>query len=190
MLDYDNNNDNDNERRRSRNHYTNAPATIGSNGAAARDSHGKHMPPINQTPYELIGGESGVRRLVSRFYDLMDEREDASEIRAMHARSLRGSREKLFLYLSGWLGGPDLYQQKYGHPMLRRRHLPFSIGTAERDQWLACMDQALDEQPIDELLREYLKQSFFQIADHMRNRPDLNPGDHKLPIEVMGSRAR
>ena len=123
-------------------------------------------------PYQQIGGDEGVRRLVERFYDAMDSLPDAAPVRALHAQSLRGSREKLYLFLSGWLGGPDLYQQKYGHPMLRRRHLPFPIGRAERDQWLLCMERALEETVSDERLRTHLRQAFFQVADHMRNRPE------------------
>ena len=88
------------------------------------------------TAYDIIGGETGVRNLVDHFYDYMDELPEAQGIRSLHAKSLKGSREKLFLFLSGWLGGPDLYIQKYGHPMLRRRHLPFPIGVSERDQWM------------------------------------------------------
>jgi hemoglobin len=126
-------------------------------------------------PYQQIGGDEGVRRLVDRFYDAMDTLPDVAPVRALHAKSLRGSREKLYLFLSGWLGGPDLYQQKYGHPMLRRRHLPFSIGRAERDQWLLCMERALEETVPDERLRAHLKQAFFQVADHMCNRPE--PGE-------------
>jgi hemoglobin len=130
-----------------------------------------------RTPYDQIGGEAGVRALVERFYDLMDSLPAARGIRELHARSLRVSREKLFLFLSGWMGGPGLYQQKYGHPMLRRRHLAFPIGIAERDQWLMCMNRALAEQVANEALRRHLEQAFFQVADHMRNRPE--PGDRK-----------
>jgi hemoglobin len=134
-------------------------------------------------PYQQIGGDEGVRRLVDRFYDVMDSLPEAAPVRALHATSLRASREKLYLFLSGWLGGPDLYQQKYGHPMLRRRHLPFSIGRAERDQWLLCMERALEETVADERLRAHLKQAFFQVADHMRNRPE--PGEER-GLKVVG----
>jgi len=125
-----------------------------------------------QTPYQQIGGESGVRSLVDRFYDYMDNLPEAADIRALHARSLRASREKLFLFLSGWLGGPDLYIQRYGHPMLRRRHLPFPIGVAERDQWMLCVAKALADIQIPPELREQLHQAFLLTADHMRNRPE------------------
>jgi len=122
-----------------------------------------------QTPYEQIGGDESVRKLVDRFYDLMDEKEDVTALRAMHAKSLRISREKLYLFLSGWLGGPQLYIEKYGHPMLRRRHLPFAIDASQRDQWLDCMNIALDKQ-VEEPLCTDLKASFFRVADHMINQ--------------------
>ena len=122
------------------------------------------------TPYEQIGGEAGVRRLVDRFYDIMDEAPDAAGIRALHATSLKVSREKLFLYLTGWLGGPPVYVEKYGHPMLRARHLPFPIAEAERDQWLWCMERAIDEHPMPDELKEFLRSKLRPLADHMRNR--------------------
>lgn len=120
--------------------------------------------------YEQLGGEEVVRALVDRFYDLMDEKAEASDIRKMHAKSLKASRQKLFEFLCGWLGGPNLYVERRGHPRLRARHLPFEIGTEARDQWLGCMDQALDDVVEDEQLREKLSDSFTRIADHMRNR--------------------
>lgn len=119
--------------------------------------------------YELIGGETGLRSLVDRFYDLMDTSPEAAGIRAFHAKSLEQSREKLFLFLSGWSGGPQLYVEKFGHPRLRMRHLPFSIGTVERDQWLWCMHRALDESQIDPRVVELLKTRFAEVADFMRN---------------------
>ncbi len=124
------------------------------------------------TPYEMLGGEPGLRQLVDRFYDLMDSEAATREIRAMHAKSLRVSREKLFMFLSGWLGGPNLYIEKYGHPRLRRRHLPFAIGVAQRDQWMHCMHLALAEMPIDPTLRQQLEHALSKTADHMRNQPE------------------
>lgn len=117
-----------------------------------------------------MGGEPAVRALVDRFYDLMDTLPEAWEIRKLHPEDLTGSRDKLFMFLSGWLGGPPLYIQAYGHPMLRRRHLPFPIDEQARDQWMLCMNQALDEQVEDEQLREGVRHAFWQLADHMRNR--------------------
>ena len=126
-----------------------------------------------QTPFEALGGECAVRELVDRFYDYMYRLPEAADTRGLHARSLKVSREKLFLFLCGWLGGPDRYVQKYGHPMLRRRHLPFSIGNRERDQWLLCMDKALHDMPIDSEQRQQLMAAFRRTADHMRNRPEF-----------------
>ncbi len=120
--------------------------------------------------YELIGGEVGLRTLVNRFYDLMDSAPEAARIRALHPKSLRQSREKLFMFLSGWAGGPSLYIEKYGHPRLRMRHMPFAIGSVERDQWLWCMSHALDESQSDPRVAEYLKSRFSEIADFMRNQ--------------------
>lgn len=119
--------------------------------------------------YELIGGETGLRSLVDRFYDVMDSSPEAAKIRAYHAKSLKRSREKLFMFLSGWSGGPPLYVETFGHPRLRMRHLPFSIGTVERDQWLWCMHKALDESQIDPRVVEFLKVRFGEVADFMRN---------------------
>ena len=124
------------------------------------------------TPYALLHGDAGVRRLVDRFYDLMDAVPEYHGIRKLHPQDLAGSREKLYLFLSGWLGGPPLYVEKYGHPMLRARHLPFAIGTAERDAWLACMLQAMEDVGIEESLRGALLKALFGTADWMRNRPD------------------
>ncbi len=123
-----------------------------------------------QTHYERIGGEEDVRRLVDRFYDLMDSRQEAAGIRDLHAKSLKGSREKLFLFLSGWLGGPQLYVEKFGHPRLRQRHVPFAIGESERDQWMACMLQAMQDIGVEEGLRRELTAAFRKTADFMRNK--------------------
>jgi len=123
-----------------------------------------------KSSYERLGGEEAVQKLVDRFYDLMDEDDSVIGIRKMHAKSLRISRKKLFLFLSGWFGGPQLYVEKYGHPMLRKRHFPFAIGESERDQWLKCINTALDEQVEEELFKVSLKQSFSKMADHMINQ--------------------
>jgi hemoglobin len=122
------------------------------------------------TPYELIGGDAAVRALVDRFYDLMDLEPAFRELRAVHGNELAGARDKLYWFLSGWLGGPDLYIERFGHPRLRARHLPFAIGVTERNQWLACMDQAMTELQVPQALHERLNQSFFQTADWMRNQ--------------------
>ena len=120
--------------------------------------------------HELMGGETGVRSLVDRFYDLMDSSPEAAQIRAIHPKSLKGSREKLFMFLSGWSGGPQLYIEARGHPALRMRHAPFSIGTTERDQWVWCMHKALGEMDLQDQVRDYLKSHFADAANFLRNR--------------------
>ena len=117
-----------------------------------------------------MGGDAGIRRLVDRFYDLMDSAPEAATIRALHAASLRSSRDKLYLYLSYWTGGPAHYIEQRGHPRLRARHLPFAIGDRERDEWLWCMDRALDEQEMPDELRDQIREKLHGLADHMRNR--------------------
>ena len=128
-------------------------------------------PTRHATPFEWIGGEEKVRELVDRFYDLMDIEHGYAALRATHGSTLDNARQRLFWFLCGWLGGPQHYTEKFGHPMLRARHMPFAIGILERDQWLACMDQAMGETGVDAALRERLKTSFFQTADWMRNSP-------------------
>jgi hemoglobin len=120
--------------------------------------------------FDALGGEGAVRALVDRFYDLMELEPSFAGIRALHPNTLDGSRDKLFWFLCGWLGGPDLYVQRFGHPRLRARHLPFAIGIAERDQWMACMRQAMEECGVDPALAERLWAAFFNTADWMRNR--------------------
>jgi hemoglobin len=122
------------------------------------------------SPFERLGGEPGVRALVDRFYDLMDLAPDLARIRGLHPGNLGGLRDKLFWFLCGWLGGPDLYVQRFGHPRLRARHLPYAIGIAERDQWLACMAQAMADQAVEPALAARLAESFFGTADWMRNK--------------------
>lgn len=121
-------------------------------------------------PYERIGGDPAVRRLVNRFYDTMDVLPEAAGIRAMHKEDLGEAREKLYEFLSGWLGGPPLYISRHGHPRLRARHLPFPIGESERDQWLLCMGQAVREVVEEPEFRSQLMHAFAGVADHMRNR--------------------
>lgn len=130
-------------------------------------------PPVagQVTPYEAVGGDAGVRALVDRFYDLMELDPAYAGIRGLHPERLAGSREKLYLFLSGWLGGPPLYVERHGHPRLRARHLPFAIASAERDLWLACMRRALADTGIEAGLAQALMQAFHGTADWMRNRP-------------------
>jgi hemoglobin len=128
------------------------------------------------TPYERLGGAAGVRRLVDRFYDLMDTQTEAATIRGLHAPDLSKSRQKLYEFLSGWLGGPALYVQRYGHPRMRMRHMQVPIGDAERDQWLFCMERALGECVREPLLLETLRGAFGRMADHLRNQ-----GEYRRP---------
>ena len=127
-----------------------------------------------QSLYDLLGGETGVRALVDRFYDLMVSAPEAQDIRALHAASLKSSREKLFMFLSGWSGGPPLYTDAFGHPRLRQRHMPFSIGARERDQWLWCMNKALDESELLPSVVTHLKTRFSEVADFMRNKTEAH----------------
>ena len=122
--------------------------------------------------YDLIGGETGLRSLVDRFYDIMDSSPESKDIRAFHAKNLSQSREKLFMFLSGWSGGPALYVEKFGHPRLRMRHAPFSIGEMERDQWLWCMNKALDESQIAPEVIEHRKPRLADAADFLRNKTE------------------
>ena len=127
-------------------------------------------PDPDRTPYLLIGGEAGVRQLVNRFYDLMDsETIWQTPLRDLHPADLANARERLFLFLSGWLGGPDLYVQQFGHPRLRSRHASFPIDDTARDQWMACMLRAMDEQNLGHELYEHLQGALQRTADFMRN---------------------
>ena len=122
--------------------------------------------------YESIGGIDKIDELVDRFYDLMALDAGLSDLRNMHPQDLAGSREKLKFFLTGWMGGPDIYSQKYGHPMLRARHLPYKIGNKERNQWLICMYQAMEDCGIDGAAAKQLEESFLNTADWMRNQPN------------------
>ena len=124
------------------------------------------------TLYEAIGGDDTVRKLTHRFYELMDTLPEAARCRAIHPKDLSGSENKLYEYLSGYLGGPQLYIEKYGHPMLRRRHFGAAIGTAERDEWLLCFQRAMDETVDHPKLREIIWGPVERLAHHMQNKDD------------------
>jgi hemoglobin len=125
-----------------------------------------------QSIYEAIGGIDKLDELVDRFYDLMALEPQFAELQAIHPPDSSSSREKLKFFLTGWMGGPDIYSPKYGHPMLRARHLHFKIGILERNQWLACMYRALEECGIDGNIAKQLEESLFNTADWMRNQPN------------------
>lgn len=137
--------------------------------APAAPRHGLPVPVVANPHYRLIGGEDGIRRLVELFYALMDELPEARAIRALHPGDLSHAKERLFMFLSGWLGGPQLYAEHFGHPRLRRKHQAFPIGEAERDAWMLCMTRALAEVVPDAKLRAQITQAFFKTADFLRN---------------------
>ena len=120
--------------------------------------------------YNELGEALGVRALVEEFYRQMDTDPVARGIRKMHPQDLTTSIEKLYAFLSGWLGGPQLYWEKYGHPRLRMRHSPFAIGPSERDQWLHCMKSALDARGIPAVTQEFLMDALRKVAMHMENQ--------------------
>ncbi|HRH05281.1 MAG TPA: group II truncated hemoglobin [Burkholderiaceae bacterium] len=122
-----------------------------------------------QTPYERLGGEAGVRKLVHRFYELMDELPEAYQVRKLHPDSLAVSEQNLFEYLSGWFGGPTMYTDKKGHPRMRQRHAPYAVTPEAKDEWMLCMKQSLAETVADEPFRTQLQANFQALADHMVN---------------------
>ena len=122
--------------------------------------------------YGRLGGAEGVRGLVDRFYDLMDEDPDYYGIRKLHPADLAESRNKLFWFLSEWTGGPALFAEHVGQPFLRRRHAHFAIGVSERDQWLGCMQRAMQDRELEAGLQAELQAAFFKTADFMRNQPE------------------
>lgn len=126
----------------------------------------------DQTPFEQLGGEAGIRAISQRFYEIMQRLPEAKNILEMHPKNIQSSQEKLALFLIGWLGGPRLYEEKYGHPRLRARHLPFSIGKEERNMWILCMVHAFDELQIPEPIRSSVLHPLLNLADHMRNREE------------------
>lgn len=125
-----------------------------------------------KTIYELIGGEEVLRRVTQRFYEVMDQLPEAQGLRKMHPPDLAESERKLYMFLSGWLGGPELFVQEFGHPRMKARHMPFKIGKAERDQWMMCMVYAFEDVGIEEPYRSELLHSLLNLADHMRNQSE------------------
>ena len=122
------------------------------------------------SPYDEIGGADGVTRLSHAFYDVIEA--ESPTLRSLLPASTRITRRKFSMYLSGWLGGPPLYEEKWGHPRLRMRHMPFPIGDAEAEEWMRCMRVAMDRTGIDEPLRTFLEERFGPLALHMRNQPE------------------
>ena len=122
------------------------------------------------TIYDWIGGEDKVKALADKFYDLMDLEPSYTHLRSLHQADLQHSRDTLFWFLCGWTGGPRHYEDRFGHPRLRMRHLHVNIGVRERDEWVACMGQAMRECDLDAALQVRLHESFLHTADFMRNQ--------------------
>jgi hemoglobin len=120
------------------------------------------------SPYIEIGGEEGVRRLSETFYDIIEE--ESPILRAILPRNTTKTRQKFYMYLSGWLGGPPLYEMKWGHPRLKMRHNPFKIGDEEAAEWMRCMGMALERAKVAEPLTRFLTTQFEGVALHMRNQ--------------------
>lgn len=111
-----------------------------------------------------------LRRYVGLLYDFMDDSPDVEHVRKMHPADLSHARDRLFMFLSGMLGGPPLYMQAFGHPRLRRRHMHFAIGDVERDQWLQCARYAADQLQVAPQTRDDLMRELSAMANHLRNR--------------------
>ncbi len=122
------------------------------------------------SPYDQLGGAPAVRRLVDAFYDAMDADPDAAGIRRMHHADLGPIRDKLFDWLSGWAGGPQLYSQRPDRACIMSAHAPYAIGPAERDQWMGCMRTALDSLTLEPDVRELFESAFGRLANGLRNR--------------------
>ena len=135
------------------------------------------------TPYQALG-EAGIRRLVDAFYDIMDEHAGATHIRAMHARDLAPMKEKLGDYLVGWMGGPPVYASRHGSVCMTTPHEPYAIGPRERDEWLLCMEQALERIEAEASVKDMLKEPLFRIADAVRNKEVSGTADDPNVIAV------
>ena len=126
--------------------------------------------PSQSNAYDLIGGEKTIRAIAREFYNKMGNSEETHGLLAMHRAPIAESEQKLYEFLSGWLGGPQLYQQKYGHPALRARHMPFAINEAMRDQWLFCMKHAIAVTVEKAEHQAAILEAISTLADHMRNQ--------------------
>ncbi len=126
--------------------------------------------PVNVAPYDLVGGEAAVQRLVNRFYDYMDELPEARRLRDIHAPDLGPMRQKLFEFMSGWLGGPPLYFKRADAKCMGSAHQPFAIDAQLRDQWMLCMSRALDDVPMESGLRQKIERALQQMTEALRNR--------------------
>ena len=145
--------------------FSNNNTSINNTSHAERD-------PQQSNAYDLIGGDQVIKNIAASFYQFMDSELQVKPLRDIHPQSLKLSEEKLYQFLSGWLGGPQLFQQQHGNPALRARHMPFAVDEAMRDQWLMCMEHALNEHVEQPEHRQAIFQAISTLADHMRNQPN------------------
>lgn len=124
---------------------------------------------VGDASYQAAGGEAGIRTLVDDFYEAMAQLPEAEKIRKMHPADLTISRDKLTLFLCGWLGGPRSYAQKYGPIRIPQVHSHLAIGRSERDAWLRCMQEALKAQPYAAEFKKYLLEQLYVPAERSRN---------------------
>ncbi|GIP31124.1 globin [Paenibacillus sp. J2TS4] len=122
----------------------------------------------SSTIYEAIGGEEVIRRIVEAFYPKVQAHPLLSPI---FPEDILPVMEKQFMFLTQFFGGPSLYTEAYGHPMMRARHLPFPITPERAEAWLGCMRQALEENVEDEALRQLMMQRLSGPAYHFVNQP-------------------
>jgi hemoglobin len=125
------------------------------------------------TPFEAVGGEEKIRALVERFYDAMEAEPPLLKLHALdeQGKVSRASRERFALFLIGWLGGPQEYMARHGHPRLRMRHAHVPVDEAMRDAWLRCMRRAMDETGVAGEVREFLEARLVETAEFLRNVP-------------------
>ena len=130
------------------------------------------VPSMEDMPFHRLGGEAGVQALAEAFYDAMDASEPAlARLHELdeHGKVSRGMRERFGLFLIGWLGGPQHYMEKHGHPRLRMRHGHVPVDVAQRDAWLRCMQRAMDARGVKGNVRRFLDNRFAEVADFLRN---------------------
>lgn len=127
-------------------------------------------PEVKKSPYDMVGGEVMVRRIVDRFYDVMDIDPAAASLRKMHGKDLGPMRDRLFAFLSGWLGGPQLYFQLPDRKCIVSVHKPYAIGVEERDQWMMCIRKAMEDCGVDKETRDLLDMPFMRVCEAFRNK--------------------
>lgn len=127
------------------------------------------MSDANQTPYEIIGGADTLARLVDTFYDLVKQHPDITDL---FPDDLTEVKERQYQFLTQFLGGPTLYSDAHGHPMLRARHMKFPIGPTQAEAWLSCMDKAMDRTGLEGDTRKHIFDRLRLTAHHMVNKWD------------------